>query len=117
MSSEEAVEVIKANYPKGGYHDLCEALDVAINLLDNAFTKSELELLAQCLSNHLYQVGGLPHMVMSCANKLVKLIDSTEYDDNRIHRDCNNCKWDEDKLSGECYECIKGIQDWYEPKG
>ena len=29
---------------------------------------------------------------------------------------CSNCEYEEDKNSGECYECIKGIQDWYKPK-
>ena len=33
MTREEAIEVIKANYPSGGYHDLCEALDMAISAL------------------------------------------------------------------------------------
>lgn len=30
---------------------------------------------------------------------------------------CNTCKNNDDELSGECYECIKGIFDHYEPKG
>lgn len=28
---------------------------------------------------------------------------------------CNNCINNIDELSGECYECVKGIEDWYEP--
>ena len=28
---------------------------------------------------------------------------------------CNNCKNNTDELSGECYECVKCIEDWYEP--
>lgn len=28
---------------------------------------------------------------------------------------CNNCKNNTEELSGECYECVKGIEDWYEP--
>ena len=28
---------------------------------------------------------------------------------------CNNCQNNTDELSGECYECVKGIEDWYEP--
>jgi len=27
---------------------------------------------------------------------------------------CNTCKNNDDELSGECYECIKGIFDHYE---
>ena len=34
---------------------------------------------------------------------------------NRIH-DCYNCEWEEDRDSGECYECVKGIQDHFTPK-
>jgi hypothetical protein len=29
---------------------------------------------------------------------------------------CNTCEYEEDRDSGECYECVKGIQDWYKPK-
>ena len=29
---------------------------------------------------------------------------------------CSTCEYEEDKDSGECYECVKGIQDWYKPK-
>lgn len=34
--------------------------------------------------------------------------------DNKQIR-CNNCQNNTDELSGECYECVKGIEDWYEP--
>lgn len=34
--------------------------------------------------------------------------------DNKQSR-CNNCQNNTDELSGECYECVKGIEDWYEP--
>ncbi len=29
---------------------------------------------------------------------------------------CNICKNNDDELSGECYECLKGIFDHYEPQ-
>lgn len=35
-------------------------------------------------------------------------------EDNKQSR-CNNCQNNTDELSGECYECVKGIEDWYEP--
>lgn len=31
-------------------------------------------------------------------------------------KSCNTCKNNDDELSGECYECIKGIFDHYEPQ-
>jgi hypothetical protein len=31
-------------------------------------------------------------------------------------KSCNTCKNSDDELSGECYECIKGIFDHYEPQ-
>lgn len=34
--------------------------------------------------------------------------------DNKQSR-CNTCQNNTDELSGECYECVKGIEDWYEP--
>lgn len=35
MTREEAIKAIKANYPCGGYHKLCEALDIAIKTLED----------------------------------------------------------------------------------
>ncbi len=32
-----------------------------------------------------------------------------------ITGECNTCIRTNDKNSGECYECIKGIREWYEP--
>lgn len=34
MTNEEAIKAIKANYPSGGYEDLRQALDMAINALE-----------------------------------------------------------------------------------
>ena len=28
---------------------------------------------------------------------------------------CDTCKWNDEELSGECYDCVKGIEDRYEP--
>ena len=36
MTKEEAIKAIKANYPSGGYEDLCEALDIAIKALEES---------------------------------------------------------------------------------
>lgn len=36
MKNEEAIKAIKANYPSGGYEDLCEALDMAIKALEDS---------------------------------------------------------------------------------
>lgn len=31
-------------------------------------------------------------------------------------KSCNTCKNNDDEFSGECYECVKNIQNHYEPK-
>jgi len=36
MTNEEAIKVIKANYPSGGYEDLCQALEKAIKMLEDS---------------------------------------------------------------------------------
>lgn len=36
MTNEEAIKAIKANYPSGGYEDLCKALDMAIKALEDS---------------------------------------------------------------------------------
>jgi len=32
---------------------------------------------------------------------------------SRHEHDCSTCIYQEERDSGECYECVKGIQDWY----
>ena len=32
-------------------------------------------------------------------------------------KSCNTCKNNDDEFSGECYECVKNIQNHYEPEG
>ena len=34
----------------------------------------------------------------------------------RRGKSCNTCKNNDDEFSGECYECLKGIFDHYEPE-
>lgn len=41
---------------------------------------------------------------------------SKEYNDETPIHDCETCVREGEKDSGECYECVKGIQDWYERK-
>ncbi len=36
MTKKEAIKTIKANYPSGGYERLCEALDMAIEALEDS---------------------------------------------------------------------------------
>ena len=53
-------------------------------------------------------------------NSLENCLGCIEYEhwelkgDNKQSR-CNSCQNNTDELSGECYECVKGIEDWYEP--
>lgn len=49
MTREEAIEAIKANYPRGGYHELCEALDIAIKTLEDfeALNAINLDLVSE----------------------------------------------------------------------
>ena len=47
-----------------------------------------------------------------------KLIDRqiAELKGDNSQSRCNNCIYnDTEGLSGECYACVKGIEDWYEP--
>lgn len=52
--------------------------------------------------------------------KLIEELHNTNQSDMRGKNcntcKCNTCKNNDDELSGECYECIKGIFDHYEPQ-
>lgn len=48
--------------------------------------------------------------VLTILNKYISALSG----DNKQSR-CNSCLNNTDELSGECYECVKGIEDWYEP--
>lgn len=39
----EAIEIIKSNYPTSGYYMLCEALDIAVEVLEKQLPKKPIE--------------------------------------------------------------------------
>lgn len=49
-------------------------------------------------------------------DKAIAILDNIGKTDKRSKIRCNTCKNNDDELSGECYECIKGIFDHYEPQ-
>ena len=50
-----------------------------------------------------------------CKKKQTRKKKTSSYDSSAKESRCNNCQNNTDELSGECYECVKGIEDWYEP--
>lgn len=38
-----------------------------------SFTLEELELLEKCLSKYFFDIGGIPKVVISCEEKIIKL--------------------------------------------
>lgn len=54
-------------------------------------------------------VDNYKELVAEC----IKVLPSVE---NKGDKSCNTCKNNDDELSGECYECVKNIQNHYEPK-
>ena len=45
MTNEEAIKAIKANYPSGGYEDLCVALEMAIKALEHTWRGKAVKML------------------------------------------------------------------------
>lgn len=43
------------------------------------------------------------------------IIEWTEFKGKPKELRCDTCKWNDEELSGECYDCVKGIEDRYEP--
>jgi hypothetical protein len=84
----------------------------------------------EIFDKHLYkadfpQAEDIEHTVENFSkvldNKLIKdAIQDCEVDirDKAEKKSCrcNTCKNNDDELSGECYECVKNIQNHYEPK-
>lgn len=48
-----------------------------------------------------------------CISLIERTIKGLKEDNNQSR--CNNCQNNTDELSCECYECVKSIEDWYEP--
>ena len=42
-----------------------------------SFTLEELELLEKCLSKYFFDIGGIPEVVISCEEKIIKLKESS----------------------------------------
>ena len=61
MTNQEAIKAIKANYPTGGYYNLCQALDMAISALEQEpmreFTEEEAKAYSEALDK-MYKPTG-----------------------------------------------------------
>ena len=55
---------------------------------------------------------GFNDAVLKCFNAL----DNIGKESEDTKKSCNTCKNSDDEFSGECYECVKNIQNHYEPK-
>lgn len=51
----------------------------------------------------------------TCMHIIMKILDNHIDENNQKESRCDICKWNDEELSGECYRCVKGIEDWYEP--
>lgn len=67
------------------------------------------EMCAECIKDYLSDEG---KEKLECLLSAVR--NAVEIEDMKIR--CNTCKNNDDELSGECYECVKGIFDHYEPE-
>lgn len=66
------------------------------------------EMCAECIEKYLSAEGKQKlECLLSAVRNAVEIEDIS----------CNTCKNNDDELSGECYECVKNIQNHYEPKG
>ena len=74
MTNEEAIKTIKANFPSGGYEDLREALDMAIEALQEK--DGVIVVLTQ-------EEARIVRKVLQCANQLYTVIEP-EYKENKI---------------------------------
>ena len=51
----------------------------------------------------------------NCTHIIMKILDNHIKENDQKESRCDTCKWNDEELSGECYDCVKGIEDWYEP--
>ena len=70
------------------------------------FAISELEYLKADIRFHGFYDERIEDLIDNHISELSR--------DNKQSK-CNSCQNNTDELSGECYECVKGIEDWYEP--
>lgn len=73
LSKDEAIDLLSVvHLGKSPKYKL--ACDMAIKSIENQFTHEELEILGQCLSKHIYTIGGVPDVVLKCGEKIVNLL-------------------------------------------
>jgi hypothetical protein len=88
--------------------DIVNAINAIKNSTPLDTIKAEINE-AYANTHHMYPdyADGLSH-AYEIINKHVSNVDKSCR--------CNTCKNNDDELSGECYECIKNIQNHYKPK-
>lgn len=109
-------------------YDNLEEVDMAIHALEQEridiekleIIKSDLVYLSRSLSffNQTTMVCDEDKKQLVALEDVKKIFNkyiSELKGDNKYTSRCNSCQNNTDELSGECYECVKGIEDWYEP--
>ena len=94
--------------------DGCCVLADVLRVLNN-IGKVELELnLENIISESREVTQALNEFADNLEQIEKKYAEPQKSEDTK--KNCNTCKNNDDEFSGECYECIKGIFDHYEPK-
>lgn len=120
MTREEVISILKrkSTIPDDDYcwDEIEEAFEMAIEAIENQKTViEELEKIKDEILNLSFTGwADKPKLdreeVLTILNKYISELSG---DNKQII--CNSCRNNTDELSGECYECVKGIEDWYEP--
>ena len=94
------------------------------NMTDEEYIQMKMEQAREdaedVIKNHLKPFEWIddyfaPHNMTEEEFEQIKAKMCESKDDNKQSR-CNNCIYNNtEELSGECYACVKGIEDWYEP--
>ncbi len=117
--AKQAFDNAESNDLKGGYYDhggiIGKAIQNGIPLDD---VKAGIE---DCSFDHYFEygeyIGENPIQHRICmTDKVLDILDNIGKTNKRSKIRCNTCKNNDDELSGECYECVKGIFDHYEPE-
>lgn len=119
MTNEQAIEIlknIKEWFQDEGLQYDVKALVESIEALENQKSiiaelekiKAEIELMDFDFGDYYDNTGTIIEMVSKVIDKYI-----SELKEESKQSRCNNCLNNTDELSGECYECVKGIKDNY----
>ena len=116
MTRERAIEVLKAWDLNWSDSFTANEFEQAFDMAISALSEDKGDLISRQAVLKAIQKLNIPEDM--CVFEIISHIEVAIATLPSVEKgkSCSTCKNSDDEFSGECYECIKGISDHYEPQ-